>query len=404
MSASKNPTGRSPGSDVAAADLRVADYLEGAARQYADDLRFLPIGVLFPVGRWLHDRPWDQPWVRGLIFLALCPLAVAAFLGPGAQLSDIVWMLGAYFALIWGVVFHRILKPGRVSVKAGIIVCSLTLIAGAPLAALIEGGSATKDLAGSSVLAGAVEEFVKSLPVMWLVFKSSMVRSPREAAFLAALSGLAFGVAEAVVYSYRFAIGNYVGVLPYSSYVALQLARLISAPFLHALWASIAGYYIAVAATYQTRVAAVVTFGLVLAGVMHFLYDYALAASQPLVALVIAGGSILIVVGYAANADEIAVAYGESAPSLRRRETVGTVKQLRRSRSHRVLGGVAGGTAEYFGAPVWVARVAWIATVVITGGLTLPVYAAMWALVPQVSSNDRDRVKPSDAADAPDLH
>ena len=41
-------------------------------------------------------------------------------------------------------------------------------------------------------------------------------------------------------------------------------------------------------------------------------------------------------------------------------ETVNSPRRLYRSRRHRLIAGVAGGLAERFGMPVWLARLLWV--------------------------------------------
>jgi phage shock protein PspC (stress-responsive transcriptional regulator) len=61
-------------------------------------------------------------------------------------------------------------------------------------------------------------------------------------------------------------------------------------------------------------------------------------------------------------------------------------RRLYRSRREAVLGGVAGGVAEWLGWDPSLVRVAWIVLVPFTGGLALLVYLVMWAVVPEEPS------------------
>ena len=92
--------------------------------------------------------------------------------------------------------------------------------------------------------------------------KLRRVRTPREAAFLCGVSGLAFGVAEAVHYSWTYALQNSAGRLGYGDYLTVQTLRLISLPFLHCIWSAIAGYYIGLAFLSRRQAAALVVVGM----------------------------------------------------------------------------------------------------------------------------------------------
>ncbi len=59
-----------------------------------------------------------------------------------------------------------------------------------------------------------------------------------------------------------------------------------------------------------------------------------------------------------------------------------TRRCLCRSRRYRIIGGVAGGLAERFGAPVWLVRLIWI-LLLLPGGLPGVVpYVLLWIIVP----------------------
>mgnify|MGYP000994303320 CR=1 FL=1 len=57
------------------------------------------------------------------------------------------------------------------------------------------------------------------------------------------------------------------------------------------------------------------------------------------------------------------------------------MKKLYRSKNQRVLGGVCGGLAEYFGLDVFLVRLLWVLLSCI-GGTGLFAYLALWAIIP----------------------
>jgi len=59
---------------------------------------------------------------------------------------------------------------------------------------------------------------------------------------------------------------------------------------------------------------------------------------------------------------------------------------LRRAREGRLIGGVAAGIANYFNVDVLLVRIVLVALVFV-GGAGIPVYAAMWLLVPDEGSD-----------------
>jgi phage shock protein C len=57
-------------------------------------------------------------------------------------------------------------------------------------------------------------------------------------------------------------------------------------------------------------------------------------------------------------------------------------RRLYRSQTESILGGVAGGVAEYFDLDPALVRVAWALLALITGGVFLILYIVMWIVVP----------------------
>ncbi len=83
-------------------------------------------------------------------------------------------------------------------------------------------------------------------------------------------------------------------------------------------------------------------------------------------------------------------------------------RRLFRSRSERVLGGVAGGVAEYLDLDPALVRVAWAILILATGGAFLVLYVIMWIVVPEAPpGTESGRTwapggAPVSATDAPD--
>ena len=61
-------------------------------------------------------------------------------------------------------------------------------------------------------------------------------------------------------------------------------------------------------------------------------------------------------------------------------------RRLYRSRRDSVLGGVAGGVAEYLDLDPSIVRIIWAILAIVTGGLFLLLYIVMWIVVPEGSS------------------
>ena len=58
-------------------------------------------------------------------------------------------------------------------------------------------------------------------------------------------------------------------------------------------------------------------------------------------------------------------------------------RRLYRSRRDSVLGGVAGGVADYLDVDPSIVRIIWAILALVTGGLFLILYIVMWIVVPE---------------------
>jgi phage shock protein PspC (stress-responsive transcriptional regulator) len=57
--------------------------------------------------------------------------------------------------------------------------------------------------------------------------------------------------------------------------------------------------------------------------------------------------------------------------------------EIYRSAEHKMIAGVCGGIAEYFGVPVAIVRLAFVLMTVFMGGVGLLVYVVLWIVMPQ---------------------
>ncbi|NJK93210.1 MAG: PrsW family intramembrane metalloprotease [Blastochloris sp.] len=95
---------------------------------------------------------------------------------------------------------------------------------------------------GWLLLAGIVEEIIKAL-VLLVILKMSKERlSPETMLFYGLMSGLGFGIYEGVTYQ----MGQNNSLETPLAYI-LNVMRLTSLPFLHAVWSGICGYLLAFA-------------------------------------------------------------------------------------------------------------------------------------------------------------
>jgi phage shock protein C len=75
-------------------------------------------------------------------------------------------------------------------------------------------------------------------------------------------------------------------------------------------------------------------------------------------------------------------------------------RRLYRSRSDRMIGGVAAGIADYLDADSALVRIGWAILVVITGGVALIAYVVAWIVVPEAPSDGVMTVTDAESGDS----
>jgi RsiW-degrading membrane proteinase PrsW (M82 family) len=148
---------------------------------------------------------------------------------------------------------------------------------------------------------GPVEETAKALPILWLILHRRAAYRPLTAAYIGLLSGLGFGVAEAVHYSYLYASALGTPGFGLGAYLSTELLRLISLPLLHGCWTGIVGYFVGMAGQQRTSARALVIIGLGLSATLHGAYD---TFSDGWSGIVLGAASLLVFVVYMRIGDE----------------------------------------------------------------------------------------------------
>ena len=142
---------------------------------------------------------------------------------------------------------------------------------------------------------GVVEELAKVLPIWWLYVHKNNEDALSTIVFLGCISGFAFGVAEAANYSIAYALGLKFGRLGFGDYLIVQMTRLITLPLLHAVWAGIFAYFVALASVNRHVGKGLLLAGLIITASLHGLYD---TFSDSLIGVAVAVLSIVVFISY----------------------------------------------------------------------------------------------------------
>jgi protease PrsW len=253
-------------------------YAKFAART-SEDLRALAPHLLLPF-REARDFDWLKN--RKLIAIAAIGLAPLLIHATTSHLGAAFWGMALYFSALWALFFYHVFPTpeARLSTSAlcffatGVLSISLLLIA-YQLPPLMWAGHLFKSPSQFSHMLAYIfavalpEELCKALPLFVLLKKSDPL-SPQVMLFYGLMSGLGFGIYEGVDYqmerNFRYASSG-------GEYYLLNMLRLTTLPFLHAMWTGIAGYFVGFAGLYPRRQSGLMFIGIGVPVLLHGLYN-----------------------------------------------------------------------------------------------------------------------------------
>ncbi len=281
---------------------------------FFSNLRTFQLAAVFPYHDVFSNQLYKSPIVKLLLFFGLFPLAIDLVADP-ENLAQIAWLLGIYYASIWGVVLYGIIQPNQFSWR-NVLTCVLfTIIIGIPilitlqrippfnlLYSMLEHGLPLR-IIGFVLGVGLLEELCKGLPIQFLIMRNPQHRHPLTGAFYGAMSGLGFAIAEGVLYSFQYQLGLDTGYIGLSEYIVINTIRFVSLPLFHAILAGIVGYFIGLAAINPSRKGAILFIGVAIAALLHGLYN---SFAGEFLGFAIVGFSILLFVIYLQRSQDMA--------------------------------------------------------------------------------------------------
>lgn len=241
-------------------------------------LKHISRDLIFP--KELKDKETWKSDTRMLILAAIgmFPL-VAAYFVPSGWLS--FYCISLYFSVVWWSFFNYMFKSPQVTAKTSVTIFflmqAIVFVAwdtlGLPNLNFFYGATNEQypmwfQLFGFVFGVGFTEEFAKMLPLIWLVKKTKKPLVPQTLVFYGLISGLAFGVYEGVQYQMTVNMA-----LDGSDRFLMNIARLTSLPFIHAIWCAIGGFFISFAVLYPRYRKALWTLALVIPAILHGIYD-----------------------------------------------------------------------------------------------------------------------------------
>jgi RsiW-degrading membrane proteinase PrsW (M82 family) len=218
------------------------------------------------------------------LWLALLGLTPAFLIGFFHAIPVITfYVISLYFSIIWGLFFFYFFKTPQINTKTTIelfftvqifvfVVWDILSLPRWPginiLYSFTNNHSFLLQLIGYILGVGVFEELAKAFPLLFILRKAKEPYIPQSFVFYGLMSGIAFGVFEGV--QYQMTVNT---ELDYSNAFFMNVARLTSLPFLHAVWTGMAGYFIAFANLYPKYRISLYCLALFIPAVIHGLYD-----------------------------------------------------------------------------------------------------------------------------------
>jgi RsiW-degrading membrane proteinase PrsW (M82 family) len=246
---------------------------ESFTRRAGDDLRTMLPHLTLPLEELRTFRWLENHKALSIAGIGLLPLIIYAIFGGGAQVGNAFWAMALYFSGLWALFFYFVFPTPQARVRIASLCFFVTGLLAISLLPLLyrvwpwsvffqwtrPANAFLLQWLGYVVGVGVPEELCKALVLLFVV-KRFAPMPPRAMLFYGLMAGLGFGIYEGVSYqtshNFRFAIdaaGLRDQTTMAAEYYLLNLVRLTTLPFLHAIWTGMAGYFIGFAAQFPER-------------------------------------------------------------------------------------------------------------------------------------------------------
>jgi RsiW-degrading membrane proteinase PrsW (M82 family) len=227
----------------------------------------------------------SKEWIKDkrLLLLALLGLSPAFLIRFTLVPFITFYAISLYFSVIWGFFFFYFFKTKQVKTRTTIllffllqilvfIVWDIFRLPEWPIIRTIYVFTTSElwflRLVGFIFGVGFCEELIKAIPLFLIIKSAKEPYIPQSMVFYGLMSGIAFGVFEGV--QYQMTVN---AKLDYNSAFFMNVARLTSLPFLHAIWSGIAGYFLAFSNLYPKYRISLYFLSIFIPATIHGLYD-----------------------------------------------------------------------------------------------------------------------------------
>ena len=310
--------GSSPTPPTSAA---ATSFVESFTQKARADLRALIPHLLMPWDELSRFHWMDNRRLLCIAGIGLFPLLIIACFSGSNNLKGAYWAIAFYFSILWALFFYYVFPTPKVDVSTCVIcffgtglisVAVLSLVCQIPplshRSVWITAPYFLSRFAGFLLGVGLPEETCKVL-ILYYLWRRLEVVPPQTILFYGLISGLGFGIYEGVDYQTRF--NWFFSRFNAAEYYLLNLIRLTTLPFLHAIWTGIAGYFIGFARLYPERRTGLLMVAIGVPTLLHGCYD---AFGNSLSGLGFALLSVLALVLYLAKSVDFENALRELNP------------------------------------------------------------------------------------------
>jgi RsiW-degrading membrane proteinase PrsW (M82 family) len=258
-----------------------------SASATGDLLRLAP-HLMLPLEDFARLGWRDHRRILALALVGLLPLLFMVYLRETSNLAGIFWGVALCTSALWAIFFFLMFSQPEVTVFrciltfAGSALFSIGLVALArwfiPIETIQEGITSPQIAVRWLTHLFGVALIEEPAKLFMLYFLWSPRTSPRVMMFYGLMSGLGFGIYEGVTYqsseNLRVLVRDESGPAQNAAiYYVLNMLRLTSVPFLHALWTGIAGYFVGFLGRFPARRGGLLLAAILVPALLHATYN-----------------------------------------------------------------------------------------------------------------------------------
>ncbi|HKX62812.1 MAG TPA: PrsW family glutamic-type intramembrane protease [Verrucomicrobiae bacterium] len=267
-----------------------SERVKSFARRTGRDIREMLPHLMLPLDEFRRFSWIENRRIAAIAAVGLLPLIIYAFFREPSQVGNAFWAMALYFSSLWALFFFYVFPAPEVSVRVSALCFFTTSVVSVsvllivydfwPLNALVSWIKSDHWFirwVGFVLGVGLPEELCKAL-ILVIILRRFGPFQPQTVLFYGLISGLGFGIYEGVKYQtqHNFEFARTAGqpdTLFAAEYYLLNLIRLTTLPFLHAIWTGMAGYFLGFAAQYPERRGGLLLVAIGLPAFLHGSYN-----------------------------------------------------------------------------------------------------------------------------------